>query len=456
MTGPAIPHLDDTIVAVSSAPGPGPRAIVRLSGPATATIVASVFHEHQSPLTTQSTRRKSGNLTLTGVTSRLPCDLFFWKSPRTYTGQDLAELHTISSPPLVERLVADLLAAGARSARPGEFTMRAFLAGKKDLPQAEAVLAVIDARSDADLRGALGQLAGGVSRPLDQLRDDLLNLLADVEAGLDFVEEDIQFVTASEILNRIDSALDQLNALHRQLDERSENGRLIRIALVGQPNAGKSSLFNALVGTSSALVSPTSGTTRDYLTQRMAWPGCEFELIDTAGWSHATDGIDVQAQRLAAEQSERADLLLWCLPTNERVPKADRQRLQSLGCDIQLVRTKADLASQESNRSEDANTGIPVSTRTHAGMNELKQVITERVQSLSRPALAPSLSRCRHHVESASASLSRGKRIIEQHEPAELFALELRAALEQIGEMTGAIYTNDLLDRVFGRFCIGK
>ena len=219
MTGISSPTLDDTIIAVSSAPGPGRRAIVRVTGPGTREIVETVFSpDAHAPLRVAATL-KTGFLRLSGVYSPLPCDLYFWKSPRTYTGQDLAELHTISSPSLVERLVADLLAAGARSAKPGEFTMRAFLSGKKDLPQAEAVLAVIEAGTDADLTAALGQLAGGVTRPLDRLRDDLLNLLADVEAGLDFVEEDIHFVSQSEILRRLAVGLEQFATLRRQLDD---------------------------------------------------------------------------------------------------------------------------------------------------------------------------------------------------------------------------------------------
>ena len=448
MTGISSPTLDDTIVAVSSAPGPGRRAIVRVTGPGTREIVEIVFSpDAHAPLRVAATL-KTGFLRLSGVYSPLPCDLYFWKSPRTYTGQDLAELHTISSPSLVERLVADLLAAGARSAKPGEFTMRAFLSGKKDLPQAEAVLAVIEAGTDADLTAALGQLAGGVTRPLDRLRDDLLNLLADVEAGLDFVEEDIHFVSQSEILRRLAVGLEQFATLRRQLDDRSVSGRPIRIAIVGQPNAGKSSLFNALIGNAAAIVSPTSGTTRDYLTQRLSWGGCEVELIDTAGWSESAETIDAHAQRLGTEQSERADVLLWCVPATEPVSEEDRERLRKWGSEIMLVRTKADLVFERQTFS--------VSVTSGDGMNELKTAIDERVNMIARPALAPSLSRCRHHIDDAAAALKRGVSVCERDEPNELLALELRSALEQIGEMTGTIYTNDLLDRVFGRFCIGK
>jgi tRNA modification GTPase len=385
-----------------------------------------------------------GTLHLTGVHSPLPADLYFRRAPRTYTGQDLAEFHLISSPPLVDRLVADLLAAGARAARPGEFTLRAFLNGKKDLPQAEAVLAVIDAGTDADLTEALAQLAGGVSRPLDRLRDDLLNLLADVEAGLDFVGEDIEFVTHDDIAKRLNNGLHHLATLHRQLDERTVNGRPVRIALVGLPNAGKSSLFNVLAERDSALVSAEAGTTRDYLVHRTTWSGCDVELIDTAGQAEAWNPIEQQAQHLAQGQLQRADVLLHCVPLGEPLPASPSKS------DTIIVRTKADLAPAFRHEPR------AVSIATGEGVNELKSYLFDRVQSLARPPLASSQSRCRHHVEAATSALKRAFELNKRREPMELLALELRTALDQIGEMTGAIYTNDLLDRVFGRFCIGK
>ncbi|MGL6095837.1 MAG: tRNA uridine-5-carboxymethylaminomethyl(34) synthesis GTPase MnmE, partial [Fimbriiglobus sp.] len=220
------PHPDDTIAALSSAPGPGMRAIVRVTGPQALAVVRHAFTPDDAFPDPDPPRRLllPGSVRLTGVPSPLPAHLYFWPAPRTYTGQDLAELHTISAPPLVDRLIADLLAAGARAALPGEFTQRAFLAGKLDLPRAEAVLGVIEARTDGDLMAAMKQLAGGVSRPLDRVRDDLLNLLADVEAGLDFVDEDIEFVPKLALLSRLTAGIAHLTNLQRQLDSRSVGG----------------------------------------------------------------------------------------------------------------------------------------------------------------------------------------------------------------------------------------
>jgi tRNA modification GTPase len=237
--------------------------------------------------------------------------------PKSYTGQDCVEVHTVSSPPLVDLLITTLLDAGARAARPGEFTMRAFLAGKKDLTQAEAVLGVIEAGTDDELSQALAQLAGGMTQPLHKLRDDLLNLLADVEAGLDFTEEDIEFVGKRGLLLRLGAGLAHLTNLRKQLDNRAVSNRPFRVALVGEPNAGKSSLFNALAGKPVAIVSPIPGTTRDYVTRSVTIQGTSVELIDTAGRQRATGGIEQHAQRLGREQAEKADLVLECVVVTE-------------------------------------------------------------------------------------------------------------------------------------------
>jgi tRNA modification GTPase len=463
MTATTMTHPDDTIVALSSAAGPGARAIVRLSGPTARAVVDALFVPHDSARRDRVSARylQPGHLTLTGVHSPLPATLYFFPAPRTYTGQDLAELHTVSSPPLVERLIADLLAAGARPAQPGEFTLRAFLAGKKDLPQAEAVLAVIEAGTDADLKDALAQLAGGVTQPLAGLRDDLLNLLADVEAALDFVDEDIEFVTKTATLNRIAGGLAHLTNLRRQLDDRTVSGRVFRAVLVGEPNAGKSSLFNALVGTSAAIVSPTAGTTRDYLTARLTLSGVEVELIDTAGVQPALDAIDERSQALGRAEATRADIVLWCVPVTDAVDETLRVSIANTGAEVILVRTKADLSLVPPAPGGEGfgvrGTGeVLASTFIPDGVSPLRELLSEKAVAFARPPLAPSQSRCRHHVEAALDRLRAAHRHAVFDDPPELLALALRQALDQLGEMTGAIHTNDLLDRIFSRFCIGK
>ena len=386
-------------------------------------------------------RRTDALLPLSGVQAPLPATVLFWPGPHSATGQDLLELHSVGSPPLVERLVADLITAGARSAGPGEFTLRAFLAGKKDLPQAEAVLGVIEAGTDADLQRALGQLAGGVTAPLAALREDLLNLLADVEAALDFADEDVTFVERPDVLFRLAAGLAHLTNLRRQLDDRGVSGRPVRVALVGRPNAGKSSLFNALAGADAALVSSAAGTTRDYLTRPITLNGTAVELTDTAGWEEAGDAVGGQAQQLGRAAAAAADLRVWCVPAGE--PFADDPGGTTL-----RAATKADLAA--------AIDGIPVSVVAPGGMDRLRTALGDAVAAFGRPPLAPSLSRCRGHVEAATAHLKAAHRHALEGDPPELLAAALRAALDQIGELAGAVYTPDLLDRIFSRFCIGK
>ena len=436
-----IPDPDDTIVALSSAPGPGGRAVVRVSGPRARAVVRAVTADADTPFKLTPT-----SLTLSGVRTTLPADLYFGAAPRTYTGQDLAELHTVACPPLVERLVADLLAAGARPAERGEFTLRAFLAGKKDLPQAEAVLAVIDARTPADLGHALSQLAGGVTQPLQALREDLLNLVADVEAGLDFVGEDIEFVTASDVMLRVTRGIAHLVNLSRQLEARSRAGETLRVVLVGAPNAGKSSLFNALLGESAALVSSTAGTTRDYLTATLTVAGVAVELIDTAGHETARDDIEAQSQNLSGLQKSRADIVLHCVPADTPVvpvvafPHA---------AEVLTVRTKSDLAPSH-------GSGLAVTLLHADGLDTLRVHLQDAVTRWTQAPLAPSQSRCRAHVGRALEALRRAHEHARESDPQELIALALREALDEVGAMAGAVYSNDLLDRIFSRFCIGK
>jgi len=432
-------HPDDLIAALSTCPGSGSRAVVRLSGPGAWGACRGVVPELPTARPAQSIY-STRDLRLTGVHASLPARLYFALGPRTATGQDVAEFHLISSPPLVDRLLADLIAAGARQALPGEFTLRAFLAGKKDLTQAEAVLAVIHAGSEKDLKQALQQLAGNVAEPLHAVRDDLLNLLADVEAGLDFVEEDISFVDAEQLLTRLAAAMAQLVNVQRKLDARSRHERPIRVVLSGPPNVGKSSLFNALLGCDAAIVSAVAGTTRDYLKGAFTLDGVAVELIDTAGDEFGRDDIETEAQRLRAEQLHDADLVLDCRPAGTPHGRHDRGLQVSTMADLQAA----------------ASGTIPTSTLQPNGLDALRISLTEAVAALARPPLAAGHARCRGHLDAALIALRRAHEHVREDDPQELLALALRESLQQLGELTGTIHTNDLLDRIFSRFCIGK
>jgi tRNA modification GTPase len=437
--------LNDTIVALSSAPGPGARAIVRLSGPDAFRCISPLLTD---PVPVTCRRLYPSHVRLPEVPPAVPTDLYIFPAPRTYTGQHMAELHTLGSPPLVELLIAELLRHGARAARPGEFTLRAFLAGKIDLTRAEAVLGVIEAGNRDELRQALAQLAGGITRPLQELRSDLLDLLADLEAGLDFAEEDLHFVSQDELLRRLGKALAMLTVLGRQLEQRSLSGRPFRVVLAGRANAGKTSLFNALTG-GAALVSPEPGTTRDYLIRRLILDGMPVELIDTAGWHEVGGSIEEQAQALGREQASSADLLLLCVEAGRDPDAEERVQLEQTASAAIAVATKCDLDTPLFGE-------VGTSATTGAGLSELRALLAARAKSQVQPALAPSLSRCRHHVAACLAHLREAHRLVLFNSGPELTALELRSALDALGEMVGAVYTDDLLDRIFSRFCIGK
>ncbi|HEV3259020.1 MAG TPA: tRNA modification GTPase [Gemmataceae bacterium] len=442
-----LPDLQDTIVAVSSAPGPGARAIIRLSGQAALAVACRLFTT-SSALSAERRGLYEGLLHLPGVASPLPADLYYWPAPKTYTGQTVVELHTLSCPPLVDLAVAQLLGAGARAAQAGEFTLRAFLAGKLDLPRAEAVLGVIEAGTRDQLKEALAQLAGGVAQPLRDLRVELLDLLAEVEAGLDFSEEDIRFIDQQALLNRLTKGMALLTLSLRQMDQRAVADRPFRAVLAGPPNVGKSSLFNALAGAAAALVSAEPGTTRDYLTRRLEIDGVTVEVVDTAGRAEAADTIEEAAQLLGREQAAQADLVLLCRDSTAEQEPAGLASAQG-GPPVVEVWTKCDVGTPPA--------GTPAtSAATGAGLNALRSLLAERARAHQRPPLAPSLSRCRHHVEAALSQLRQAHHVALFEEPPELLALELRGALDELGEMVGAVYTDDLLDRIFSRFCIGK
>ena len=457
-----LPNPQDTIVALCSGHGSGLRAIVRLSGPEAHQFASAVFQPLEGNDGTDDApvrlrRVVPGCLYMEGISAAIPAWLYRFYAPRSYTGQDIAEIHTLGSPPIIEQLIAEILRAGARAARPGEFTLRAFLAGKKDLAQAEAVRAVIEADAQSDLQRALQQLAGGLSEPLQALRHDLLDLLADVEANLDFVDEDITFLTPQEASRRIEEAKGRLQMLLQQLQNRQLAGRIPRIVLVGPPNAGKSSLFNVLSG-AQALVSPVPGTTRDYLTQMCEWDGVRVELVDTAGWQPAENCIEEQAQNLGRTVAEQADIILWCddqgvfLPPDH--PHSPEMWSQAV---VVRVRTKVDLVPHG---DEQSSVGYPAdvacTVMSAEGIQPLRVMLREKLEALRHSSTAPGYSRCQHHIEEAMRHLEAAAKQITAQEPLEFVAAALRAALHQLGELTGAVYTNELLDRIFSRFCIGK
>ena len=451
--------IDDVITAVASAPGPAPRGIVRVSGPRTLTVLADCFPAIRENLSKACTAQViPGHLELASDLPPLPCHVYFWPDQRSYTRQPSAELHLAGSPPLLEATVEKLCQHGARLAEPGEFTMRSFLAGRLDLTQAEAVLGVIDAANQRELDVALTQLAGGLATPLHHLREQLLELLAHLEAGLDFVEEDIEFISSELMDQQLATISQAMQSTLQQIDGRSTPDTTMRVVLRGSPNVGKSSLLNALAGVSTALVSDEQGTTRDYLTHRCEINSLHCLLIDTAGATSVSeeDRVGQDAQDLGNEQARQATLELFCIDSSRPLNPWEQQQLNR-GHDVNFipVMTKADLGATNETPSQ----AIPTSSATGSGLEHLRQAIYENLSHASSgtsPIVHDTLLRCRESLRLGNASILRARQLTSSGQGEELIAVELRVALDELGKVVGAVYTDDLLDQIFSRFCIGK
>jgi tRNA modification GTPase len=468
------PDPEDTIVAVASPPGASERAIVRISGPRTPQLVGRLFTARQANLadfadrpsgdaapwqTSRMARRWPGVLQLSAFPVPVVADLLYWPGRRSYTGQLLAELHLTGCEPILECVLEDLCAAGARLAQRGEFTMRAFLAGRMDLLQAEAVHEVIQAPDHEELLRALGQLGGGLTGRLQQLRTDLIALIGDLEAGLDFVEEDIEFVSRDEIERRTAAAIELISGLLLDAGSRLPAGRRRRVVLAGLPNAGKSTLFNSLLQQNRAIVSEQAGTTRDFVSAILSLGGSEVELIDTAGCEAADDSISQQAQQQRLEQLQAADLVVWCraadLCSDQQLQ--DQQLFASLTGALAVVLpvlTRSDLAADIK-----ADAELQISCRTGAGLQNLQRRIVDLLGhrgAARSELLGSSAVRCRDSLKTAVGALQQAKLAAAAAAGDELVSLELRQALRALQTVLGEVYTDDLLDHIFSHFCIGK
>jgi len=456
---------DDTIVAIGTAAGGSPRGMVRLSGPAVLSCLQNLFTPADTAQVIATIRRPclvpgSFNCHEPDL-AEVPCDLFLWPNERSYTRQPTAELHTLGSPPLLAQLVKTICDHGARLAEPGEFTLRAFLAGRLDLTQAEAVLGVIDANSSTDLEVALTQLAGGLSQPLAQLREQLLQLLAELEAGLDFAEEDIEFISSEQLTQQLSAARIITVGVLEQLSSRSEASDLPRVVLSGPPNAGKSSLFNALVerygkldANVQALVSEQSGTTRDFVTATITENGVARLLVDTAGVESPTTAvsIDRMAQSATELQLRQASLVVRCVdgrPIDHDGSAADD------GAQL-TVTTKSDLLTTPLHCT---NAQLACSSFTGAGLQDFASLLSEKLKETNDDAKATvsnTAARCVDSLRQADDSLGQALQLVTARGGEELIAAEVRTTLHALGQVVGVVYTDDILDRIFGQFCIGK
>lgn len=463
----------DTIAAIATPLGEGGLAVLRVSGRDALQIADQVFVSAGRPAVAPSAAPshtvhyghvQRGSRRIDEVL------LTVLRAPRTFTREDTVELSCHGGVFVARQVLDALLAAGARLAGPGEFTRRAFLAGRIDLTQAEAVADIIHARTELALSAACEQLAGTLSRQLNHLRDNLMNTLAHLEAHIDFPDEDIAPDSRAGLQQRLDRGLIAIDELLSTAREGQVLRRGIRAAIVGRPNAGKSSLLNQLLGRDRAIVSPIPGTTRDTIEETANIRGLPVVFVDTAGLREAADALEAEGIRRTRLAVSRAQLVLHVLDHSEPLSEVDRTDLQApLEVPRILVLNKSDLPrqltlpSESPERREDANfpwsAVIPVSCVTGKGLDPLKDAIAHQVSAgwagvgMHEVAInarhEDALRRARESVERATAGL-------HSFLPLELVAHDLRLGLHAIGEVVGKTATEDLLDAVFGQFCIGK
>ena len=493
--------LGGTIVALGSPLAASRRAIVRLSGVDSKAILNELFvgEGGQTATEEQLESKKpirfeaSCRLQLRNVGeddansfSNLNVACYWWPTSRSYTGEPSAEIHLLGSLPLAEAVVDRVRQLGARNAERGEFTLRSFLAGKIDLAQAEAVLGVIEADQDEEMEWALGQLGGNICRPVKALRDQLLEMTAHLEAGLDFVEEDIEFISSDALRADILEIRGKVTEILNSLLLRSTRNRDFVVSIVGRPNAGKSSLFNALLADSRAIVSHEAGTTRDAVAQGTTIGSHEVQLVDTAGIEAVLDQSPRSlAQQVVGSQIDESDLLLLCQDSTRPIEEleAERNTLQS-SLTRQILNAPESLgdssATSEGGESETSKRFLVLGTKrdlpgsSDEGQNfdqlvcshdqqdveRLKHFVSDALQRLTKQqqssAMHHAALRSKASLEQADEALGRCLELLDVEAGEELIAAELRAAIDDLSAIIGEVHTEDLLGQIFSRFCIGK
>ena len=445
----------DTIAAIATAPGRGGVGVIRISGSNLLPFAFALTDKTPKPrhATLADFKAADGATVDSGI-------LLFFPGPRSFTGEDVLELQGHGGPVVMQMLLARCLDLGARLAEPGEFSRRAFLNGKLDLAQAEAVADLIDAATASAARSAVRSLQGEFSQAIHALTDELINLRMLVEATLDFPEEDIDFLKAANAFGR----LEQLQLRLAEVFDRAGQGKLLQaglhVVLAGQPNVGKSSLLNRLAGDELAIVTPVAGTTRDALRSTIQIEGIPLHIIDTAGLRDTDDEVEKIGIERSWREIERADVVLLLVDARSGVGEADRQILARLPERLRriTVYNKIDLSGADAERHDEAEgVAISLSAKANQGIELLRAELL-RVAGwhpaedvfIARERHLRALAAAQEHIAAASA-------VVRSKLPAlELFAEELRLAQRSLGEITGEFSADDLLGVIFSRFCIGK
>jgi tRNA modification GTPase len=474
--------LTDTIAAIATAPGPAGLAVVRVSGPAALAIAAAVFRGGR-PLAGAPTHTlhhgwivwPDGMSGPPGATADVGCGprrideavAAVFRAPRSYTREDVVELSCHGGRLPAQRVLAALLAAGARLARPGEFTLRAFLNGRLDLAQAEAVADLIQAETESARELALSQLAGEFSRRLNELSERVSDALSEVEARVDFAEDVGGVEVPVRVIEAIAAAQAELGGLLQGAAYARAVREGVRLPLVGRPNVGKSSLFNALVGEERAIVTATPGTTRDRVSEAIEVAGIRVTLSDTAGLGEPSGPVEAIGIGRAQQALVESRFALWVVDGSSPLEQEDRSIATRLaGKRMVVALNKHDLAARVRVEEVELLLGgastrrvVPVSAARGEGLEELRSALVEMLGAhRGEGGIGVAAGNPRHAeaLERACAALGRAGVAGRAGEPGEIVALELRESLAAIGEVTGKTSGEDLLDRIFSRFCIGK
>jgi tRNA modification GTPase len=447
---------NETIVAISTPPGRGGIGIVRLSGP-NAQAIATPLLKLRNPLA-HAQVRFAEILDPEGGARLDEALVTYFVAPNSYTGEDLVEIAAHGSPIILELLVRQSIANGARLATPGEFTQRAFLSGRIDLTQAEAVRDLIDSQTLYQARVAAEQLGGALSRRIQPIKQHLVELIALLEAGIDFAEDDVDVIADADILERIAQIHEPLKAIAASF----AHGRIVHqgltLAIVGRPNAGKSSLFNRLVERERAIVTAIPGTTRDLVTERISLGGIPVELVDTAGLREAKDEAEEIGIRKSWEALSEADLVLVVLDSTEARNAEEEILLAGLdGRAAVIAINKVDLITQQSMTFPSQVSAVRTSAKTGEGVTELRKEIL-RLAGAGTVQESGMLTNIRQHqaVTAALDSLTAATQAVEERVPHEMLLLDLYSSLRQLDALTGETTPDDILNLIFSTFCIGK
>ena len=452
-------NLDDTIVAIATPPGRGGIGVARLAGPDAKRIALPMLqlkHDLEPGHVMFGELIEPGDADAPQKRRIDEVVVTYFAKPHSYTTDDIIEISAHGSPVVLQHIVEQALAGGARLAEPGEFTMRAFLNGRIDLTQAEAVRDLIESQTLYQAKVAAQQLEGGLSKRLQPIKEELIELIAVLEAGIDFAEDDVSVLPAAQILDRIAGVKTPLHGLALSF----AYGKIVHdgltLAIVGRPNVGKSSLFNRLVERERAIVTATPGTTRDLVSETVAIGGIPVKLVDTAGIRRALDEAESIGIRKSMEAVAEADLVLVVLDASQTPSSEDDDLLkQTAGRPVIVVENKADLVPARA----EADPRIRTSALTGAGIEELRKAILRQVGGTSGVQVETGLlTNLRHKtlIEGSLSALAAAEKATNSQVPHEMILLDLYNALRAVDEITGATTTDDILNLIFSRFCIGK